>query len=121
MHRHRENFTREQFERRLEYGQEVLNNYYDKYIHSWNRVVAVERNIKNIVVNGVPLKGKLDKLEFEGKQVNYCGLLKQAIPIKQGPNYSPRTKESPMAATTRRQAVFYKILIDNYEKARTGR
>src|SRR4029078_7977352 len=27
MHRHRENFTREQFERRLEYGHEVLSNY----------------------------------------------------------------------------------------------
>src|SRR5436189_4949017 len=29
MHRHRESFTQEQFNRRLEYGQEVLNNYYD--------------------------------------------------------------------------------------------
>ena len=33
MHRHRESFTKEQFDRRMEYGQEVLSNYYDKYIH----------------------------------------------------------------------------------------
>ena len=29
MHRHRESFTQEQFERRMEYGQEVLSNYYE--------------------------------------------------------------------------------------------
>jgi DNA helicase-2/ATP-dependent DNA helicase PcrA len=54
----------------MEYGQEVLFNYYDKYINSWNTVVAVERNIRGVVVQGVPLKGKLDKLEFNGKEVN---------------------------------------------------
>ena len=70
MHRHRESFTKEQFARRLEYGEDVLSNYYDKYIYTWNKIVALERNIKNVVVNGVPLKGKLDKLEFNGKEVN---------------------------------------------------
>ena len=70
MNRHRESFTKEQFDRRMEYGQEVLSNYYDKYINSLNKIVAVERNIRNVVVNGVPLKGKLDKLEFDGKSVN---------------------------------------------------
>ncbi len=41
----------------LEYGHEVLSNYYDKYIFTWNRIVTVERNIRNVVVNGVQLKG----------------------------------------------------------------
>ena len=35
MHRHRESFTHEQFVRRLEYGHDVLANYYDKYIHTF--------------------------------------------------------------------------------------
>ena len=70
MHRHRESFTKEQFDRRLEYGHEVLSNYYDKYINSFNKIVTIERNIRNIVVKDVPLKGKLDKLEFDGKAVN---------------------------------------------------
>ena len=67
MHRHRESFTREQFDRRLEYGYEVLTDYYDKYISQWNKIVAVERNIRQCSCRGVPLKGKLDKLEFDGK------------------------------------------------------
>ena len=59
LHRHRENFTKEAFDRRIEYGDEVLRNYYDKYINSWNKVVAVERNIRGVVVNSVPLKRQI--------------------------------------------------------------
>jgi DNA helicase-2/ATP-dependent DNA helicase PcrA len=70
MHRHRESFTREEFNRRMEYGQGVLTNYYLQYINNWNTIVAVERTIRNVVVENVPIKGKLDKLEFDGKSVN---------------------------------------------------
>ena len=115
MHRHRENFTKEAFERRLEYGEEVLRNYYDKYINSWNKVVAVERNIRGVVVNNVPLKGKLDKLEFDGKNVNVVdyksGDIDKAIAKLKAPN-----DKDPNGGDYWRQAVFYKILIDNYEQ-----
>lgn len=114
MHRHRESFTKEQFDRRIEYGQEVLTNYYDNYIDKFNRIVAAERNIKNVVVNGVPLKGKLDKLEFDGKSVNVVdyktGDIEKALPKLKGPN-----DKEPEGGSYWRQAVFYKILVDNIE------
>jgi DNA helicase-2/ATP-dependent DNA helicase PcrA len=68
--KHRENFTAEAFKRREEYGKQVLKDYYDKYVQQWNKVVVVEKNVRNVVVNDIPLKGKLDKLEFNGKEVN---------------------------------------------------
>lgn len=115
MHRHRENFTKEAFDRRMEYGDEVLRNYYDKYIKQWNKVVAVERNIKGIVVNGVPIKGKLDKLEFNGKEVNVVdyksGNFENAIAKLKRPG-----DKDPIGGDYWRQAVFYKILVDNYEQ-----
>ena len=37
---------------------------------SWNRIVSIEKNINNVAIEGVPAKGMLDKLEFDGKQVN---------------------------------------------------
>lgn len=114
MHRHRENFTREQFDRRLEYGHEVLTNYYDNYIFTWNRIVAVERNIRNIVVHGVPLKGKLDKLEFDGKLVNIVDY-KTGDPEKAKAKLQPPNEKEPHGGDYWRQAVFYKILVDNYE------
>jgi DNA helicase-2/ATP-dependent DNA helicase PcrA len=115
MRRHRENFTREQFERRMEYGQQVLGNYYDQYIHYWNRIVAVERNIRNVVVQGVPIKGKLDKLEFDGKSVNVVDYKTGDID-KAKDKLSPPNDKIPNGGDYWRQAVFYKILVDNYEQ-----
>jgi len=113
MHRHRESFTKAQFERRLEYGHEVLSNYYDKYINSFNKIVAIERNIRNVIVKEVPLKGKLDKLEFDGKSVNVVdyktGDPEKALAKLKGPN-----EKDPNGGDYWRQAVFYKILVDNY-------
>jgi DNA helicase-2/ATP-dependent DNA helicase PcrA len=114
MHRHRENFTKEAFERRMEYGDEVLSNYYDKYILSWNKVVAVERNIRNVIVNGVPLKGKLDKIEFNGKEANVVDYKTGDIEKARKKLLAPNEKE-PLGGDYWRQAVFYKLLIDHYE------
>lgn len=115
MHRHRESFTQEQFDRRLEYGQEVLSNYYDKNINSFNKIVAIERNIRNVVVKDVPLKGKLDKLEFDGKAVNVVDY-KTGDPDKALPKLKGPSEKEPDGGDYWRQAVFYKILVDNYEQ-----
>jgi len=114
MNRHRESFTKEQFDRRMEYGHDVLTNYYNRYLNSWNKIVAIERNIRNIVFNGVPLKGKLDKLEFDGKSVNVVDY-KTGDPEKARLKLLAPSDKDPVGGDYWRQAVFYKILVDNYE------
>lgn len=115
MRRHRESFTPTQYSRRLEYGENVLPAYYDEYIGRWNKIVALERNIRGVVVQGVPLKGKLDKLEFDGKSVNVVdyktGEPEKAIPKTKGPS-----EKVPLGGDYWRQAVFYKLLVDHYEQ-----
>jgi DNA helicase-2/ATP-dependent DNA helicase PcrA len=113
--RHRENFTPESFKRRKEQGEIVLGDYYDECISTCNKIVAVERNIKN-VVNGIPIKGKIDKMEFNGKEVN-------VVDYKTGDVNSAYTKkkllapnaDNPTGGDYWRQAVFYKILVDNMD------
>ncbi|HXB96039.1 MAG TPA: PD-(D/E)XK nuclease family protein, partial [Puia sp.] len=115
MRRHREVFTREAFSRRMEYGLEVLTNYYNKYLQAWTRIVAVERNIRNVMVRGVPLKGKLDKLEFNGKDVNVVDY-KTGDVDKAKEKLSPPGEKDPNGGDYWRQAVFYKLLVDGYEQ-----
>ena len=49
------------------YGEKILPDYYNQNITIWNKVAVTERSIKNVEVEGVPIKGNLDKVEFNGK------------------------------------------------------
>lgn len=116
MNRHRENFTKEAFARRMEYGEKVLADYYENYIHTWNKIVSVERNIKNVIVNGVPLKGKIDKLEFNGKEVNVIDYKTGNVTSKYtNQKLTPPNEDNPNGGDYWRQAVFYKMLVDNLD------
>ena len=115
MQRHRESFTREEYERRMEYGREILSNYYNSRIPTFLKVVAVERNIRNVVVDGVPLKGKLDKLEFDGNAVNVVDY-KTGNPDNARKKMKNPEKDPPNGGDYWRQAVFYKLLVDHYEQ-----
>lgn len=112
MKRHRESFTREEFARRLEYGQTILRNYYAFYEGRWNTIVAVERNIRGVVLDEIPLRGKLDKLEFDGKAATIVDY-KTGDPEKAREKLQQPNPKNPIGGDYWRQAVFYKILIDN--------
>ena len=117
LYRHRESFTKEEFERRMEYGKEILDRYYDKRIHGFNKIVSIERNIKNVVVDGIPLKGKIDKMEYDGHQVNVVDY-KTGKPENGIKKLKNPQEEPPYGGDYWRQAVFYKLLIDNSDNGR---
>src|SRR5829696_5557534 len=110
MKRHRESFTKEQFARRLEYGLEILKNYYNTYVTKWNKIVAVEMNVRNVLLDGIPLKGKIDKIEFNGKEATVIDY-KTGDPDKCSDKLARPGKE-PAGGDYWRQAIFYKILLD---------
>lgn len=117
MYRHRESFTKEEFDRRLEYGKEVLTEYYTKKVNGFNKIVSVERNIRNVMVDGVPLKGKIDKMEFDGHYVNVVDY-KTGNPDNATKKLKKPDADPPYGGDYWRQAVFYKILIDNNEQGK---
>lgn len=114
MHRHRESFTKEQFNRRKEYGLEILKNYYNTYITRWNKVVLVELNVRAVQLDGIPMKGKIDKIEFNGKEATVVDY-KTGDPDKAADKFARPGKE-PHGGDYWRQAIFYKILLDLYPK-----
>jgi DNA helicase-2/ATP-dependent DNA helicase PcrA len=111
MYRNRDSFTKEDFKLRLDYGEKILPPYYNLNIETWNKNAVTERSIKNVEVAGVPIKGNLDKVEFNGKEVTVVdyktGKLKYAKD-----KFNRGGLEEP-GGDYWRQAVFYKILVDN--------
>jgi DNA helicase-2/ATP-dependent DNA helicase PcrA len=111
MRRHRESFTREQFTRRMEYGIDILTNYYNNYVTKWNKIVTVEMNIRNVLLDAIPLKGKIDKIEFDGKNATVIDY-KTGDPEKSIDKLARPGSKDPNGGDYWRQAIFYKLLVD---------
>jgi len=112
MLKHQQQFTPAQFEQRLAYGKAVLQRYYDRYIFEWNKVVVLERHLRNVQVHGVPVKGKPDKLEFIGNRVNVVDY-KTGSYQKAATSLLPPNEQNAKGGSYWRQAVFYALLVNN--------
>ncbi|MER3470345.1 MAG: DNA helicase UvrD [Chitinophagaceae bacterium] len=110
MRRNRESFTLEQFNRRMEYGIDILTNYYNTYITKWNKIVAIEMRVHSVQWDGIPMTGKIDKIEFNGKDATVIDY-KTGDPEKCADKLCRPGKEL-YGGDYWRQAVFYKIMLD---------
>ncbi|MFT5725262.1 MAG: DNA helicase-2/ATP-dependent DNA helicase PcrA [Bacteroidia bacterium] len=65
-------FTEKEFEDFLSLGKSVLSEYIQAKSDYWTSIekIATEVKIDRVEVDGVPIKGQLDKIEFNGKTVN---------------------------------------------------
>jgi len=120
----KESFTAEDFERRLFYGKEVLTEYYDYYMDKWDTTkdVQTEVDIKNVVLDGVPIRGKIDKIEITERTINVVdyktgkfsnGKKKIKPPIVLHDNPDEQDFEKRYGGDYWRQVLFYKALIEN--------
>lgn len=107
-------FTPLQYERRMQKGIELLQEYYTEHVEQWPREVLLEQWFQAIV-DGVPVKGKIDKIELQ--EQGYC----RVVDYKTGKPDSPHTREnlSPPSEKNNmlggdywRQMVFYKLLVE---------
>ena len=112
MKNNKEAFTAEAFKLKTDYGEKILPAYYDYHINRWNKVVIAEKAVRNVTVQNIPINGKLDKLEFNGKLVNVVDYKTGKYANAKKKLFAPNEKE-PNGGDYWRQAVFYKILLDN--------
>lgn len=124
MKKRADGFTETEYEQKMAYGKEFLPKYYAHNIRSWKKIVALERRINNVVVEGVPIKGVLDKIEFDGNMGNVVDYKTGKFDNAKKKFYRPVTEfkdpekptfEEEFGGDYWRQAVFYRILIDNYK------
>jgi DNA helicase II / ATP-dependent DNA helicase PcrA len=116
-------FTEQEFINQNAYGELTLPDYYNQYIETWNKNVVTEHGIKEVEVEGVPINGNIDKIEFNGEQVNVVDY-KTGDPSKAMHKLKAPDEKEPNGGDYWRQLVFYKLLLDNYKrqnwKAHTG-
>ena len=113
----REVFTKESLQRFLEHGETVLSKYYDKYYNPAPQgdFILTEYPLNKVVVNNIPLKGFTDKIQFWKNEIvitDYkTGSFAKAR--TRGEFDLPGSEKKPDGGNYWRQAVFYKILVDN--------
>jgi DNA helicase II / ATP-dependent DNA helicase PcrA len=108
-----EGLTRLEYERRLEQGRTVLSDYYDRNINHWSTNVVIEYKVPRYNLDGVPVTGKIDKLEFEGDTCTVVDY-KTGDPDRSVKDHTAQPNDKvPAGGDYWRQMVFYKLLIEN--------
>jgi DNA helicase-2/ATP-dependent DNA helicase PcrA len=109
--RHAEIFTNQEITHQKHYAFTILKNYRETIMPTWKKGSQLERPVE-AVFEGFQLKGKLDRIDFIGKNA-------EIVDYKTGKFKSEKFKiaESDNAENKGgdywRQAIFYKILLDN--------
>jgi DNA helicase II / ATP-dependent DNA helicase PcrA len=108
-------FSLIQFDRRMEQGHTLLSDYYDHFADGFHKDVEIEFKVPRYLLDGVPVTGKIDKIELTG---NSCSVVdyKTGDPDKSASaNTAPPNEKEPLGGDYWRQMVFYKLLLENYE------
>jgi len=103
----------EAMDRLRERGAYRLGQYYQQKLGTWNRKVVLEYTIRQVEVDGVPLTGTIDKLEFLKQQVV------RIVDYKTGKHRKDKlrrpTEKNPQGGSYWRQLSFYKVLYDTFD------
>ncbi|MBI1226922.1 MAG: AAA family ATPase [Bacteroidetes bacterium] len=137
-------FSKKDYERRLSLGRQYLHDYVAKHQDHWPKNGKVEQHFKSVEVEGVPITGTIDRIDYLGKSgleahiVDYktrsfdaaklrrpdVELAVRQLAVGSQPeshevgSTTPETKnqkpETIYGGSYWRQLVFYKILFENW-------
>ncbi len=110
MERQRGFFSEHAFTQRLALGKDLLRRYHAAQLPHWRTRVLVERRVDRVELDGVPLTGVLDKVEWLDNATLRIVDYKTSTP---DPKRTAKPDEKqPYGGDYWRQMAFYKILLD---------
>ncbi len=131
MNKRQDSFTEVEFERRLARGKQTMEKLYDRHVGSWHTDVLLEKAFKVVLDNGIRLNGRVDKLEIlNGSSINLVDYKTGTYDRKkfQAPDPHKVQKAEDEGKEPKhedlhggdywRQAVFYKIMVEESPEAR---
>ncbi len=103
-------FTENAYVQRLALGKDYLRRIHVEQVGYWRKRVIVERRVDRVELDGVPMNGVLDKIEWLDNGTLRVVDYKTGIPNPQK-TAAPDEKQ-PLGGDYWRQLAFYKILMD---------
>ncbi len=110
MQRQKMHFSAKEYDRRLEMGHQNLEALYRQDADNWYKNVKVEFVINNVEIDGVPVNGTIDKLEFHEGMT--AGIVDYKTGSRDASKRSAMTEKNPLGGIYRRQLIFYKLLTE---------
>ncbi len=112
LEKYRAFISKKEYERRLDLGSQFMEEYVREKYTSWTRNVWVEKEFKNVEVEGVPVSGAIDRIDFLDQQTVHI------VDYKTGAHRADKvrrpTEKEPEGGSYWRQLVFYKLLFENW-------
>lgn len=115
LNRQRQQLSNASFERRLELGKRQLSRYYNYYYGRWHKRVKVEYTIRQVEVDGVPLTGTIDKIEYYDQL--RVGIIDYKTGSHDGSKLRRPSDTNPYGGTYWRQLLFYKLLFEHFDRS----
>jgi DNA helicase-2/ATP-dependent DNA helicase PcrA len=117
MERARIYFSAEAYPRYLQKGRHSLRRFHQENYGRWSKRVVVEYTVRTAELDGVPLTGTIDKIEFEQEQRVHLVDYKTGKASRE--KLRRPTQRKPEGGNYWRQLVFYKLLYEHFDQ--TGR
>ncbi|MEM9822415.1 MAG: ATP-dependent DNA helicase [Bacteroidota bacterium] len=114
MYRQSGRFTPKEFDRRMEIGLRQLPQYYQQNQHTWPENALVEHNIRNIEIDGAPVVGTIDRIDFPQKG-NKVHIVDYKTGRQERQKFRKLSEKNPYGGIYRRQLIFYKLLYEGLQ------
>ncbi|HHB78974.1 MAG TPA: ATP-dependent helicase [Saprospiraceae bacterium] len=108
MKRVRGQFAPNEYETRLVRGQEALRDYYESHYDDWILDTLAEYSVTHTEIDGVPVRGSIDRIDFVDAQTAHVVDYKTGTPK---PVTAP-TDKKPLGSDYWRQLIFYALLFE---------
>ncbi len=111
MEKHRPFAPEKQWKHQLEKGQKNLLQYYNRFASSWPEKSELELGIHSVEVEGIPMKGIIDRVDWIDRKTTVLVDYKTGKFRKS--DVQPPSDKKPEGGKYWRQLIFYKLLYDN--------
>ena len=108
MEKARSFFSKQEYQAKLAQGKENLSKYYDQFNQSWTTQCRTELRLQQIEVEGVPMKGVIDRIDFLSEQD--VAIIDYKSGSHNNSKLRPPTSSKPKGGNYWRQLAFYKLL-----------